>query len=67
MVNVVNVAEGVTARRLRSEPSKNKRIFGDSLWSDSYFVATTGQVSLDVLMKYAESQMEKRRFSATSS
>ncbi|MGZ3615215.1 MAG: transposase, partial [Thermodesulfobacteriota bacterium] len=31
---------------------------GDSFWSDSKFVATTGQVSLDVLKQYVESQGE---------
>ena len=28
----------------------------NSFWSDSKFVATTGQVSLDALVKYVESQ-----------
>jgi len=28
----------------------------DSFWSDSYFLASTGQVSLDVLKKYVEEQ-----------
>lgn len=61
LVNVVNVIKGVTARRLRAEFPKIKEfLWGDSFWSDSYFVATTGQVSLDVLMQYVESQMEKQ-------
>lgn len=61
LVNVVNVIKGVTARRLRSEFPKTKEfLWGDSFWSDSYFVATTGQVSLDVLMQYVESQTEKQ-------
>lgn len=61
LANVVNVIKGVTARRLRSEFPKTKEfLWGDSFWSDSYFVATTGQVSLDVLMQYVESQMEKQ-------
>lgn len=58
--NVVNVIKGVTARRLRQEFPKTKEfLWGDSLWSNSYFIASTGQVSLDVLMQYVESQMEK--------
>jgi len=61
LVNVVNVIKGVTARRLRAEFPKIKEfLWGDSFWSDLYFVATTGQVSLDVLMQYVESQMEKQ-------
>ena len=58
--NVVNVIKGVTARRLRQEfPRTKEFLWGDSFWSNSYFIATTGQVSLDVLMQYVESQMEK--------
>lgn len=61
LINVVNVIKGVTARRLRSEYPKTKEfLWGDSFWSDSYFVTATGQVSLDVLMQYVESQMEKQ-------
>ena len=58
--NVVNVIKGVTARRLRQEfPRTKEFLWGDSFWSNSYFIASTGQVSLDVLMQYVESQMEK--------
>jgi len=58
--NVVNVIKGVTARRLKQEfPQTKEFLCGDSFWSNSYFIASTGQVSLDVLMQYVESQMEK--------
>ncbi len=61
LVNVVNVIKGTTSRLLRQEFSKTKEVlWGDSFWSDSYFIATTGQVSLDILMQYVESQMEKQ-------
>ena len=54
--NVVNVIKGVTARRLRQEfPQTKEFLWGDSFWSNSYFIASTGQVSLDVLMQYVES------------
>ena len=36
-------------------------LWGDSFWSDSKFIASTGQVSLDVLMKYVESQNEPKK------
>jgi putative transposase len=62
IVNVVNVIKGVTARRLRQEFPKTKEfLWGDSFWSDSYFIASTGQVSLDVLMSYVESQMKREK------
>jgi len=62
LVNVVNVIKGVTARRLRQEfPQTKEYLWGNSFWSDSYFIASTGQVSLDVLMSYVESQMEKAK------
>ena len=61
LVNVVNVIKGVTARRLRQEfPQTKEFLWGDSFWSDSYFIASTGQVSLDILMQYVESQMVKQ-------
>jgi len=60
LTNVVNVIKGVTARRLRQEFPKTKEfLWGDLFWSNSYFIASTGQVSLDVLMQYVESQKEK--------
>jgi len=59
-LRLVNVLKGVTARRLRQEfPQTKEFLLGDSFWSDSYFIASTGQVSLDILMQYVESQMEK--------
>jgi putative transposase len=58
--NVVNVIKGVTARRLRQEfPQTKDFLGGGSFWSNSYFIASTGQISLDVLMQYVESQMER--------
>jgi putative transposase len=57
---VVNSVKGVSSRYLRQEFPKTKEyLWGDSFWSDSYFMATTGQVSLDVLKQYVEGQSEK--------
>ncbi|MHA1754188.1 MAG: IS200/IS605 family transposase [Candidatus Odinarchaeia archaeon] len=57
LVRVVNVLKGVSSRYLRKEfPEIRKQLWGKSFWSDSYFLATTGQVSLDILKKYVESQ-----------
>ncbi len=59
LVKVINTFKGVSSRYLRQEfPETKKYLWGDSFWSDSKFVATTGQVSLDVLKQYVESQGE---------
>ncbi|OPY25039.1 MAG: Transposase IS200 like protein [Methanomethylovorans sp. PtaU1.Bin073] len=60
LVKVINTLKGVTARKLRQEfPETKKWLWGDAFWTPSYFIATTGQVSLDVLIKYVESQPDK--------
>jgi putative transposase len=60
LTKVVNSIKGVTSRYLRQEFPKTKEyLWGDSFWSDSYFIATTGQVSLDVLKQYVDGQSEK--------
>jgi len=57
LVKTVNTLKGVTARYLRKEsPQLKELLWGGSFWSDSYFLASTGQVSLDVLKKYVEEQ-----------
>jgi putative transposase len=57
LVRTVNILEGVTARQMRKEfPQLKELLWGDSFWSDSYFLVSTGQVSLDVLKKYVEEQ-----------
>jgi len=61
LVQVTNTLKGVSSRYLRQEfPEIKNLLWGDSFWSDSKFIASTGQVSLDVLMKYVESQNEPK-------
>lgn len=61
LVKVTNTLKGVSSRYLRQEfPEIKNLLWGDSFWSDSKFIASTGQVSLDVLMKYVESQNEPK-------
>ena len=60
LTKIVNSIKGASSRQIRQEfPKTREFLWGDSFWSDSYFIASTGQVSLDVLMSYVESQMEK--------
>ncbi len=60
LVNVANVIKGVSSRRLRQEfPETKNLLWDDSFWPPSYFLATSGQVRLDALKEYGDSQLEK--------
>lgn len=59
LTKVINSIKGASARVLRNEFPETKKFLGDSFWTPSYLLATTGQVSLDVLKAYVESQDEK--------
>lgn len=58
----IQALKGRTARTLRKEfPDLLKdKLWGKHFWSPSYFLATTGNVTLDILMKYVESQREEQ-------
>lgn len=49
--------KGRAAKLLRDEFPELKKL--PCLWSPSYFVATTGQVSTDVVKRYIEGQKNK--------
>jgi REP element-mobilizing transposase RayT len=56
----IHSLKGVSARRLFQEfPRIKRKLWGGHLWSPSYFLCTTGQVTLDALKKYVESQGDK--------
>lgn len=54
----VNSLKSVTSRKLRREfPEVMKReLWGGKFWSPSYFIATTGQVKLEDVKRYVQSQ-----------
>jgi len=55
---LVKYLKGVSSHHLRREfPELKRRL--PSLWTNSYFVATTGGVTLDVLKAYVENQKGK--------
>lgn len=55
----INALKTITSREIRRRfPEVKKRLWKNVFWSPSYFLATTGQVTLDVLKKYVESQGE---------
>ena len=56
----IHSLKGVSARRLFQEfPRIKRKLWGGHLWSPSYFLCTTGQITLDALKKYVESQGDK--------
>ena len=57
----MNTLKTITSRELRRNfPEVKEKLWNGAFWSPSYFLATTGQVTLDQLKKYVESQGEKR-------
>lgn len=57
----IQALKGRTARALRARfPSLvNEKLWGDHLWSPSYFLATVGNVSLDTLINYINTQRKE--------
>lgn len=56
----INSLKSVSARLLfREFPELKEKLWGGSFWSPSYFLASTGQVTLDVLKRYVENQNAK--------
>lgn len=53
----INALKTISSRELqRNFPNIKKQLRKGTLWSPSYFLATTGQVTLDVLKRYVENQ-----------
>jgi len=59
---LVQRIKGVTSRKLLQESRKlNKAFWGRHLWARGYFVASTGDVTEQVIAKYMEEQQEMER------
>lgn len=53
----INAIKTITSREIqRNFPEVKEKLWKGVFWSPSYFLATTGQVTLDVLKKYVEEQ-----------
>lgn len=54
----INTIKGQTSRELRKKYKDflKDKLWGDSFWSPSYFLATTGNVTIDILKEYVENQ-----------
>jgi putative transposase len=57
----INAVKTITSRDIqRKFPEAKKEPYNGKLWSPSYFLATSGQVTLDVLKRYVDLQEVKR-------
>lgn len=57
----IQALKGRSARYLRAKYPEflKDKLWGSNFWSPSYFLATTGNVTIDILKQYIESQREK--------
>jgi putative transposase len=55
---MVNSLKGVSSRLIRKKeyPSLTKKLWGDALWSPSYFAGSCGGAPIDIIKKYIEQQ-----------
>lgn len=57
MPRYINAIKTITSREIqRNFPEVKAKLWRGVFWAPSYFLATTGQVTLDVLKKYVEEQ-----------
>ena len=61
LTKMVNLLKTTSSRYLRKEYGQELSdvLYGDSFWSDSYYIATAGNVSVDTIYKYIENQRKK--------
>lgn len=54
----INLLKGRSSRELRKNYKEflKDKLWGDCFWSPSYFLATSGNVTIDVLKQYVENQ-----------
>ena len=53
----INALKTITSREIRRNfPEVKEKLWRNAFWARSYFLATTGQVTLDLLKQYVESQ-----------
>ena len=57
LAKYIQTIKTITSREIqRNFPEVKKKLWKQNFWSPSYFLATSGQVTLDVLKKYVEGQ-----------
>ena len=55
---LVNSLKGVSSRMIRQKnyPSIKQKLWGDALWSPSYFAGSCGGVPIEIIRQYIEQQ-----------
>jgi len=57
LCRMINSIKTVTSRRLKQEfPEIQKKLWSQKFWTASYYVTTVGDVSLETIQNYIESQ-----------
>ncbi|HSP85042.1 MAG TPA: IS200/IS605 family transposase [Psychrobacter sp.] len=58
--SLVNSLKGVSSRMIRKKnyASINRQLWGNALWSPSYFASSCGGASINVVRQYIEQQQE---------
>ena len=58
LAKLVNSLKGVSSRMIRSErhPTIQAKLWGEALWSSSYFAASCGGAPLQLIRQYIEQQ-----------
>ena len=58
MTKFINILKGHSSRDMRKKFKDllKDKLWGDHFWSPSYFLATTGNVTIDILKEYIENQ-----------
>lgn len=59
LTKYINLLKGHSSRALRKEFDLTDELYGDSFWSDSYYIATAGNVSVDAIYNYIDNQRKK--------
>jgi putative transposase len=55
----MNAIKTITSREIkRNFPDVKQKLWGEAFWSPSYFLATSGQVTLEQLKRYVDGQGE---------
>jgi putative transposase len=62
LTKFMNILKGHSSRAIRKKYRNflKDKLWGDSFWSPSYFLTTTGNVTIDILKQYVEQQRREQ-------